>query len=237
MIISHQHKFIFIKTRKTAGTSIEIALSKYCGPDDVITPLAPEDEQKRQELGYRGAQNYYIPLRNHEPLDLIRALRHGSRLPYYNHAGAAFIIKHIDRDIWDAYFKFCFERNPWDKVVSRYHQLSHAQADYPSISDFIQSRQVDPFNLFDLYTYFSEFDLYTYFSEIIVDRVFLYEQLEQSLQAIAAKLGIDEPIELPRTKAGFRKDRRSYRDVLSQSDRTKIAQVFAREIAYFGYEW
>ncbi|MEL6382956.1 MAG: chondroitin 4-O-sulfotransferase, partial [Cyanobacteria bacterium J06626_18] len=32
MIISHEYKFIFLKTRKTAGTSIEIALSKFCGP-------------------------------------------------------------------------------------------------------------------------------------------------------------------------------------------------------------
>jgi hypothetical protein len=37
MIISHKHKFIFIKTRKTAGSSIEHYLSKYLGPDDICT--------------------------------------------------------------------------------------------------------------------------------------------------------------------------------------------------------
>ena len=37
MIISHKHKFIFIKTVKTAGTSIDIALSKICEPQDIIT--------------------------------------------------------------------------------------------------------------------------------------------------------------------------------------------------------
>jgi hypothetical protein len=31
MIISPAHRFIFIKTRKTAGTSMEIALAKFCG--------------------------------------------------------------------------------------------------------------------------------------------------------------------------------------------------------------
>ena len=27
-----------MKTRKTAGTSIQSALSEFCGPDDIITP-------------------------------------------------------------------------------------------------------------------------------------------------------------------------------------------------------
>jgi len=37
VIASHRHRFVFVKTRKTAGTSLEIALSRHCGPDDVVT--------------------------------------------------------------------------------------------------------------------------------------------------------------------------------------------------------
>ena len=40
MILSHKHKFIFIKTKKTASTSLEIVLSKLCGKDDIITPVS-----------------------------------------------------------------------------------------------------------------------------------------------------------------------------------------------------
>ncbi len=48
MIISHKHKFIFIKTRKTAGTSIEIFLSQFCGKNDILTPIG-EGEALRKE--------------------------------------------------------------------------------------------------------------------------------------------------------------------------------------------
>ena len=39
MIISHTHQFIFIKSAKTAGTSIEAALSNSCIENDIVTPL------------------------------------------------------------------------------------------------------------------------------------------------------------------------------------------------------
>jgi len=54
MILCHAHRFIFIKTTKTAGSSPEMTLTKYCGPDDIVTPMSPADERKRASLGYSG---------------------------------------------------------------------------------------------------------------------------------------------------------------------------------------
>jgi hypothetical protein len=58
MIYSRLNNFLFIKGRKVAGTSVEVALSKICGPDDIITPIMAIDERQRLDLGYRHAQNY-----------------------------------------------------------------------------------------------------------------------------------------------------------------------------------
>ena len=71
----------------------------------------------------------------------------------------------------------------------------------------------------------------------MVDRVCLYENLGQEMQYIARKLGLPEVPQLPRAKSAFMKDKRHYREMLSEQDRLKISRVFAREIAYFGYEY
>ncbi|TAE88318.1 MAG: hypothetical protein EAZ65_02830 [Verrucomicrobia bacterium] len=58
MVISHKHRFIFIKTAKTAGTSIEAFLSPHCGPDDVFTPTFPIVEGHQP----RNWQQSFFPL-------------------------------------------------------------------------------------------------------------------------------------------------------------------------------
>ncbi|NNK49678.1 MAG: hypothetical protein HKP01_12465 [Gemmatimonadetes bacterium] len=227
MIISHAHRFIFIKTEKTAGTSIEIALSKYCGPDDVITTIVPEDEAVRTDLGYRGPQHYHVPLSRYTALDYLRALRHRRRLRFRNHSSAQFIQRYIDPAVWDSYYKFTFERNPWDKVIS-YYFWWYRDDDSLSLSEFIASGEMGRMR---------GFDLYSENSVPVVDDVFLFENLGPSMEELGRRLDLGETPELPRTKHGFRRDKRPYQEVLSAEDRSRIERVFAREIAYFGYRW
>lgn len=225
MIISHEHRYIFIKTKKTAGTSIELALAKYCGAGDVITPLTPEDEHKRRELGYRGPQNYHIPLRRYTQADWFRLMTRRKRARFRNHTPASYIIAHVDEDMWRDYFKFCFERNPWEKAVSWYF-WKNPREPRPSVSEFIQSGKANTIR---------GFENYTVDAEIVVDRVFLYEELEQSMEEIAERLRLPEVPVLPRAKGDTRTDRRSYREILAPADIAKIGRVYAREIACFGY--
>jgi hypothetical protein len=222
MIISHDYKFIFIKTNKTAGTSIEIALSKFCGPDDIITPIALEDEEIRCSLSYRGPQNYLESL----PDDTHNEKR---KLKYYNHISAKEIRRLIGRTVWDNYYKFCFERNPWDRLISMYYWRCRTEP-RPTITEFLESEFPPRLKRMG-------YDLYTIDGGVAVDKICRFENLHEELETIRNQLGIPEKLELPRAKSSYRKDTRNYREILNDIEKEKIAELFFEEINLFGYSF
>jgi hypothetical protein len=53
-----EQNILFIKPKKVAGTSVEIALSCNADPSDIVTPLAPIDEKVRHKCGGQFPTNW-----------------------------------------------------------------------------------------------------------------------------------------------------------------------------------
>jgi hypothetical protein len=228
MIINHRYRFIFLKTRKTGGTSVEIALSRWCGPGDVITPVTDEDEAIRRQAGYVGPQNTEISLHRYSLNDFRRLLKDGRRKAFYNHAPLAFVRNNMSRRIWNSYFKFSIERNPFDKAISRYFWSTRATANPPPIGEFL--RGLNPRLL-------SNWPIYADGDELGVDFMVRFENLQEDLVTVTRRLGIPGALELPRAKGGYRRDRRHYSELLGPDDRMFLEQVCNRELRAFGYMW
>lgn len=225
MILSHKYRFIFLKTHKTASTSTEIALSRYCGPADVLTLMGPNDELIRAGLGL-APRNYGFTLADYSVADwwaLLRRRQKKAGLKYYNHMLASEIKQRVGARVWRTYFKFCFERNPWDKVISQYWHMDQGKADF---DDFVRTAELN-----------SDFDLYSLDGQPAMDYIGRYETLAADLARVCEHLGIPFDGWLPRAKGNFRKDRRSYVACYDSVQADIVARRFAREIEYFGYRF
>jgi hypothetical protein len=231
MIISHEHKFIFLKTKKTAGTAIEAALSELCGPLDVITPYREESEQDRKG---RPPQNYRIehPRKPKRPLWrklLGRPERYyHPSMGYYEHIPAWRVRDYVGEEMWRSYFKFAFDRNPWDRQVSWYLYKTKSKRARPSFERFMQDRRR---------AFVTNYAQYTIDGALAVDFVCRYERLEEDLNAALAKAGVPGcGVKVPHTNVTPNKHSgRDYRSYYSPDTRELVADWYKPEITLLGY--
>ena len=229
MILSHKYKFIFIKTAKTAGTSIEVFLSKHCGPTDILTPIEPpvEGHQPRNYLGFISP----IPEILNRPGKFFSALQNSiaSREKFYRHMPASEVQKRVQAEVWNRYFKFCVERNPWDKVLSHYHMHAAREGGSLSLDEYL-ARGRFPINYFR-YTNRSG-------RKIIVDRILRYENLITELAEVFSQLKVPFEGTLGvQAKSEYRNDRRPYQQVFNDDQRRIVEEAFAKEIELHGYRF
>lgn len=230
MIVSHKHRFIFLKTRKAAGTSIEVALSQIAGDDAIVTPVHPPEEghhprnfQGTEKLEERPNVSWDRFLQdtkenhNYGPYE-----RYMPYLAYFSHMPAWMVRAKLGDRIWSGYFKLCTERNPWDKIASLYRWLHRDEEDPLAFDEWLFSdRRV-----------FSDWHLYSLGGECAVDTVIPYEDLKTSFEGFLWKIGIDGSVRLPHAKSGARRHDCLY----SASAVEHVGQVFHREVETFGYE-
>jgi hypothetical protein len=224
MIISHKHKFIFIKTVKTAGTSIEVFLSQHCGDADVLTPVVPhvEPHVARNYQGYWNPIPQMLAYRGWARLAVLK--RYVKRKKFFNHMPAKAVRATIPADVWNSYFKFCVERNPWDKVLSGYHMDQSKRT--RSLDEFLRKGRL-PIN----YPIYCDND-----GKLLVDEVVHYESLMDGLGRVFGKLGIPFNGTLGiNAKSEHRKDRTPYQQVFNNAQKDLVAKAFAKEIEMHGY--
>lgn len=95
MIVSHKHKFVFIRPQKVGGTSLENAIDQL-DPDSKSHDISSK-KYIQQNTGYN-LDPHHIP-----GVSVKKLMKHKN---------------------YKKFFKFSFTRNPWDRMVSLYKYLN-----------------------------------------------------------------------------------------------------------------
>ncbi|MDD2661582.1 MAG: sulfotransferase family 2 domain-containing protein [Methylococcales bacterium] len=222
MIISYKHGFIFLKTRKTGSSSIQMALSAACGDDDII--VGDDGQNVDRNIDRAFSRNTHVNLRQ---LKLA-----------------------ISEEEWQFFFKFAFVRNPWDLVVSRYHWekkgIGCSVADFRDwLPKYVSSGYAEPernaqSNIVQRVWeagggYINDLQSPFILDKGTVDIQFVgrYEKLAVDFNAVCRVVGIETPA-LPQLKVGFRKFT-EYHELYDASSRRLVENAFATDIDQFGY--
>jgi hypothetical protein len=239
MIISHSRRFIFIKTKKTAGTSLEIALSRYCGRDDIIAPLVDCDEKARLHYSGMRAQNYQKPFSRANFTERVRMIFSRDAVPRFReHLAAADARKLIGREIWDSYLKFTVVRNPYDRMISRYFwSLNNGKkaAERYDINSFNQYLRYYPEHINE------NWNIYTAGDELLVDEVARYENFEKDLGRISAAIDLShnlhDDLKKIKAKSGIRPKQVDVEALIGPDEAALIGGLCSKEIETFQYSF
>jgi hypothetical protein len=255
MIISHKYKFIFIKTAKVAGTSLEMYLSDHLGKNDIFTPFTNKEEGQ-QPKNYKGLFNPLTEIIERRKLDR-NLKRNGSLITfkdlvkmnkYFEPMPAWQVRARIPQKIWNNYYKFTIDRNPYDKVVSRfYHSKAVYEPKYKkeltidSFLDYVEFNLANPW-LNMAWGAIAPYNFPRYAhpntGEVLVDKVCRYEKLLRELNEVFSLLKIPFEGEITyRAKGEFRKERKHYTDELNDRQRKRIERIFKKEFDLLGYKW
>lgn len=241
MIISYRHTFVFIKTKKTAGSSMEIALASHAGPDDVVTPLGFSQDVERNRA-WPGAlpRNFssdkagelaLADAIKREDKQAVKAivreeLRSAKKILANRHGSASEAREVAGNEFWRSAFKFTVERHPYEKAVS----LAWFRAG--SKGEFGEALE----EVLEIGGY-RNFDLYTINGQLAVDFVIRYENMAADVARVEQAVGgLAILSRLALANSHQRRDRRAAREILTASQRERVQQTCREEFKMFDYE-
>lgn len=249
-IISFSNKFIFLKTRKVAGTSVQMLLREFAqGPDDIIAAITPRDEFDAISSGLR-SKNFFVNKADENAFYEAVAEREfakareilGSSKRYMSsHVDIKLLKKMVEKKGYDIneFYIFSIERHPYSWLVSncRYNNTNYndnASGLDVQISPDKLNKKIGAFLNRENVSNLLNWNMYTENNAVVVSKVIKYENLHDGMLEVARDIGF----EIDPKNLGFYKSQKPVSaDVILDDENKLLAQkVFKPVFDYFGYE-
>jgi Sulfotransferase family len=176
VLVCHPHRFIYMKTHKTASTSVEMYFERWCMP----------------EAARSGSEAVAETV---SALGVVGSRRTGKKTgdTWVNHMPAARVRALLGEETWARYFKFTTVRNPFAQVLSNFFWLKHRSKPADD-GEFAAARRdfarfVRGWPLIGR-RWSNDLDIVGIDGTVAMDRLVRFERLAEELPEVCAGLGL-----------------------------------------------
>jgi hypothetical protein len=231
MLISHRYKFVFLKTEKSASSSLFHLFKAIIAESDTLYRAHP---QVKKELLRKHGSLEGVSFESCTSKGLMRQFP--QLFGVHRHGSAADVRSFLGSELFNSYTKITSERNPWDRQVSLFaHRVN--KHDHLNLTDFDQCMKSNLYNTLH-YNRLHNWDIYAIDNQVVADQVIRFEHLQSDLESVLESIGLDpEKHALRHSRGGYRKNQHGYRDLYTDKSRELVRKWYSREIDYFGYEF
>ncbi len=249
-VINRAKRFIYLKSHKTASSSVEVYLitSTSLGRDIYYTTKDIYNFNGRDDGPKRHYKNKYkVPLVDcwfdfFKDFDFKSANRLFPRVK--QHQSAAEVMSIVGREFWNESLVSTSIRNPWDAVVSFYNwvKIGRYRGEVESnisweefLAQALKPRKGKKFSLAQEYLFYP----YVFVEgKCICDHVFCFEDLEASSNELSARLDF-EGISFDRSTFAYKISRnvKDYRTYYTDEQAELVGKGFKEFLDEFHYSF
>lgn len=195
MIISHSKKFIFIKSNKTASTSLQVFLSQFLDKNqDIISKGLKEDNKKIYELsGIKNQDWAFYPKKK-----FIEKILFFNKKKKFNHdTSIKDIIKFYGEEMINNYYKITIVRNPFDQIVSSINWHNYYRKVYANKSELPVNKLIGNYSkkFFQI-----EKERLLFKKKILIDQIIKYENMEKDIDKLLKILDLKSKVKIQSLK-------------------------------------
>ncbi|MCF7222528.1 sulfotransferase family 2 domain-containing protein [Marilutibacter chinensis] len=205
MIVSHQHRFVFVAIPKTGTHSVREVLRGHMGPGDL------------EQVGLFVNKRF--------PFPELASIPHG-------HISLSQIRPHLGEQAFADYFKFAFVRNPFDRFVSYCAFMTRAGGEFQREPQAVMRHVL--FRLRPMHHVLFQ-PQYSFLigedGRLLADRVGRVEDMQGSFDAICERIGIPAA-PLGQVNGS---QRGSYRDYYDPPLIDGVSELYRRDLELFDY--
>lgn len=207
MIVSHQHRFIFVAIPKTGTHSVRQALREQLGPDDI------------EQVGLFVDKRF--------PYPELAQIKHG-------HLSLQQVRPFIGEQAFADYFKFAFVRNPFDRFVSYCAFMTRADDAFQRDPRAVMRHILFKLTPLDHILFQPQHALLVDAGgALLTDAIGRVEEMQASYDAICTRIGIPGAA-LGQVNSSRRGD---YRDYYDQALIDGVSALYRRDLELFDYHF